>query len=211
VILIGAVATSFLELTLFGCSSSDKPGYGSSSSSGSPSTPSEGGAQGDGAAADGDGGPGDATTDPIVNGPCLDDKPAPLDGGAPDCGASATCGAICARVSDHYKLGVAQTAIACLVALPSCSTASDVRSCVDKALGNACTDSTSAAYCTSIVKACDPNAGGFGSNISQQGCLSLANGFSASGRSTFKGCLQGKIEAGTCPAEVVTCADDIRQ
>ena len=212
-ILLGALATLGVDLVLFGCSSSDKPGYTSGIPDGAPGTVPEAAAPGDGAVADGDGdaGPGDATTDPIVNGPCLGDKPAALDGGASDCSASATCSAICARVLDHYKLGVAQTAIACLVALPSCSTASDVHACVDKALGNACADPAAAGYCTTIVKACDPNAGDAGSNIDQQGCVSIANGLSASGRTTFKDCLQSKIEAGTCPAEVVTCANEVRQ
>ena len=208
-ILLGALATLCVNLALFGCSSRDPPQFSSSSAGGLPGT--EAGPTGDGAAADGDAGPGDATTDPIVNGPCLDDKPAPLDASALDCTASATCSAACARVLDRYKLGVAQTAIACLLALPSCSTATAVRACVDTALGNACPDGTSAGYCTPIVKACDPNAGGVGSNIDQQGCVSVANGLSSAGRSTFTGCLQSKIEAGTCPTEVVTCADEIRQ
>ncbi len=208
VVLVGALTIACAAALMFGCSSSDKPPYASTRGDGSPSEASP---ATDGALADRDAGPGDATDEPFVNGPCLDDKPAPLDGGAPDCGASATCGSFCTRILDHYKLGVAQTAIACLVALPSCSNTNDVRTCVDVALGNVCADPTADGYCTAIVKKCDPNAGGAGSNIDQQGCVGFANGLTASGRSTFQGCLQSKIEAGTCPAEVVTCADEIRQ
>ena len=207
-ILLGAFATLSVELTMMGCSS-DKPAATTNATDGSSAgdaVPSNDAALVDGDAA------GDAAVDQLVNGPCWDDKPAPIDASAtPGCPSSATCSAICEHVVDHYKLGVAQVAIACLVALPSCSTQSDVYACVDKALGNACADPAAPAYCTSIVKACDPNAGGLGSSIDQQGCVTFANGFSAAGRSTFAGCLQSKIEAGTCPTEVVTCADEIRR
>ena len=209
VLLLGALTIACANVLVFGCSSSDKPPYASVSGEASPS--SEAAPPTDGPLADRDASPGDATDELPVNGPCLDDKPAPLDGGAPDCGASATCGGFCTRILDHYKLGVAQTAIACLVALPSCSSRNDVTTCVDKALSNVCADPTADGYCTMIVKKCDPDAGGAGSNIDQQGCVAFANGFTASGRSAFQGCLESKIEAGTCPAEVVTCANEIRQ
>jgi hypothetical protein len=86
-----------------------------------------------------------------------------------------------------------------------------VFTCVDTAAGMACADPTSKGYCGALVKPCDPNAGGAGSNIDEQGCELLTNGMSSSGRSAFAGCLQSKIDAGTCPAEVVNCADEIRQ
>jgi len=207
--LLALLTLACANALIYGCSSSDKPPYASTTGDGAGN--GEASPRADGPLADQDAGANDATDAPFVNGPCLDDKPAPLDGGAPDCGASATCGSFCTRILDHYKLGVAQTAISCFLALPSCGNANDVRTCVDKALGNVCADPTADGYCTGIVKKCDPNAGGAGSNIDQKGCVDIANGLTGSGRTTFLGCLQSKIEAGTCPAEVVTCADEIRQ
>lgn len=216
-LLLGALAATSIDLALVGCSS-DKPQAASSTTStdAAPNTTDatrskDGGQDADAA--------GDAADEEVVKGSCLDDEPAPTDGGAdggdgsaaPVCPSSGTCSAVCAHILDHYKLGVAQVAITCLLDLPSCSTTTDVLACVDTALGMACADPTSNGYCSALVKACDPNAGGLGSNIDETGCESFANGLSSSGRSAFASCLQSKIDAGTCPAEVVACADEIRQ
>lgn len=215
--LLGVVATISIDLGMIGCSS-DKPPAGSSLTGNDAAlnpidatSSSDGGQDADGSS--------DAADEPFVFTGCLDDKPAPdagVDSGVdasapPECPASGTCSAICAHIVDHYKLGVAQVAVRCLLALSSCSTTTDVFNCVDTALGMACADPTSKPYCGGLVKPCDPNAGGTGSNISEQGCESFANGLSANGRSAFAGCLQGKIDAGTCAVEVVMCGDDIRQ
>jgi hypothetical protein len=145
---------------------------------------------------------------------CLDDRPAPIDAGVDagdtSCPETGACSAECAAVRDHYKLGVAQVAIRCIKGLPSCDEPADVRSCVDKALLAACPDSTATTYCEGLVPACDPNAGGPGSQIDQKGCEAIANGLTASGRATFSNCVNAKIEAGTCPTEVALCADAIR-
>ena len=153
-------------------------------------------------------------------GSCLDDKPAPtVDGGfkggneagVPICPTTGTCVTYCDDIVAHYKLGIAQVAVTCLLKLPSCSNLVDVNLCVDKALGESCKDTTSPGYCASLVKPCDPNAGQLGSLIDEPGCESIANGLNASGRSTFSMCIQSKIAAGTCPNEVRLCTDQIRQ
>lgn len=209
-IFLGAITTLSIEAATLGCSS-DKPPPASSTTKtdagpNTDATPSSDSGQD---ASDAN----DAAVDQLVNnGTCLDDQPAPTDGGvAPACPSTGTCSAFCAHILDHYKLGVAQVAITCLLKLSSCSTTTDVIACVDAALGQACADPTSKGYCTPLVKACDPNAGGAGSSIDEQGCESFANGFSSSGRTAFTSCLQSKIDVGTCPTEVVTCADEIRQ
>lgn len=154
------------------------------------------------------------------DGSCLNDKAAPTidggftggdDAGVPICGTTGTCVTYCNNIVAHYKLGVAQVAVTCLRDLPSCSDVLDVNLCVDRALGQACKDTTSPAYCTPLVKPCDPNAGGFGSLIDQAGCESFANGLSASGRTALSDCIQSKIDAGTCPNDVRLCTDEIRQ
>jgi hypothetical protein len=145
---------------------------------------------------------------------CLDDKPAPVDAGvdagSASCPPSGSCAVPCAHVLDHYKLGVRQVAIRCINKLPSCDNANDVRTCVDDALLATCADPTSPSYCAGLVTQCDPNAGKPGSNIDEAGCESFANGLSASGRTSFSDCINQKVAAGTCPMEVVTCADQIR-
>jgi len=210
-ILFGAITALAFDAALLGCSS-DKPKAASvtptdrDAEPNADATPSKDGGRDANDAAD-------APVDPVIDaGPCLDDKPAPTDGGAaPVCPTSGTCSAICDRIVDHYKLGVAQVAVTCILKLSSCSIPTDVMACVDGALGRACVDSTSKGYCTPLVKACDPNAGGPGSSIDEAGCESFANGFSSSGRTAFATCLQSKIDVGTCPTEVVACADEIRQ
>jgi hypothetical protein len=154
------------------------------------------------------------------DGACLNDKPAPtIDGGfkggdeagVPICPTTGTCVTYCNDIVAHFKLGIAQVAVTCILQLPSCSNVLDVNLCVDNALGASCKDTTSPGYCTPLVKPCDPNAGGMGSLIDEVGCESFANGLNAAGRSTLSTCIQSKIEAGTCPNDVVQCTDQIRQ
>lgn len=154
------------------------------------------------------------------DGACLDDKPAPtIDGGfkggneagVPICPTTGTCATYCDDIVSHYKLGLAQVAVTCILQLPSCSNVIDVNLCVDNALGASCKDTSSSGYCTPLVKPCDPNAGAPGSLIDEPGCESFANGLSPSGRSSLSTCIQSKIEAGTCPSDVHLCTDQIRQ
>lgn len=179
----------------------------------------EGGAQRDSASFDGGNGStpiADATAD-VTDGadvlPCLDESSVTIDGGAgpTECTSSSSCSAYCSNVRDHYKLGIAQTAIACIAQLGGCSNVGEVGNCVDKAIGRACKDSTSPAYCSPLVTSCDPAAGQSGSNVDEDGCERFANALSAAGRSTFSGCIQSKIDAGTCATEIVTCGDEIRR
>lgn len=215
--LLGVVATISIDLAMIGCSS-DKPpaGSGTTGTDAAPST-SDANTSKDGAQ-DADGSS-DAADEQFVFTGCLDDKPAP-DGGTeagvdasapPVCPSSGDCSAICAHIVDHYKLGVAQVAVSCLLKLPSCASKFDVFVCVDSATGIACADPTSKGYCTPLVTACDPNAGGAGSLIDEVGCELVARSLSSSGRSALATCFQSKTDAGTCPADVLMCTDDIRQ
>jgi len=145
--------------------------------------------------------------------PCYGDAPLTADGGAAplDCAGSPTCAAHCASIRDHYRVAVAQAAIRCILKLPSCASLTDVRACTDLGIGNACAVGTSSAYCTPLVTSCDPAAGQPGSNIDQAGCERFAHALSASGRAAFSTCIQAKVTAGTCPVEIITCANEIRQ
>jgi len=204
-----AIVAIGLDVALVGCSSDKPPPSGVGPTGNDGQAPGEASTRSDSSTL---GDAADAAVDQIVfmNGPCVDDKPAPeLDGGMPLCPTTGDCAGYCANIRDHYKLGVAQLATACILKLASCATPSDVSSCLGIALGNVCADSTAAPYCTSFVKTCDPNAGALGSTITQEGCVSLARGLSASGRSAFLGCVQSKIDAGTCPVEFVTCDNEI--
>lgn len=142
---------------------------------------------------------------------CLDER---LDGGpepSTKCPKTGPCAAACERLVPRYKAGVATAAATCIANLRSCTSAAEVLPCVDLALGRACADPTATPYCTPLVTACDPNAGGVGSVISQDGCVSFASGMSPSGRAAFASCIQSKIASGTCAKDVGSCADEIRQ
>jgi hypothetical protein len=206
--------------TVFGCSSSDNPppastGSGFDAALGDTSfVPTDAPGDGDASAAD-------AADDRQLtdDGHCLNDQPAPTidggfdggEGGVPVCPTTGDCAGYCADIVEHYKLGLAQVAVTCVLALPSCANPSDVRTCVDDALLASCKDNASPAYCTPLVKTCDPNAGGPGSNIDEPGCESFANGLSASGRDAFSACIESKVDAGTCASEILACTDQIRQ
>ena len=200
------------------CSSSDRPpaaiGSASSSSGGtSGMVVADGGTD-----QDADGGAAfDASGDSPVftdDGSCLNDQPAPkLDAGSapPTCPTTGGCATYCSDVVASYKLGVAQTAAKCILALGDCSDLVQVNDCIDTAVGESCKDTTSPAYCMPLVTSCDPNAGKMGSLIDEPGCEGIANSLSASGRSTFAACIESKVEMGTCPIDVHLCTDQLRQ
>ncbi len=213
--LVGGSAESVIA-----CSSDDGPRAGGGTKDGGGST-TDADVRSD-SASDRDGSADAKDDQPLLSddGSCLNDKAAPTidggftggdDAGVPICSTLGTCVTYCNDIVAHYKLGLAQVAVTCLRKLPSCSDVVDVSLCVDTALGQACKDTTSAAYCTPLVKPCDPNAGGFGSLIDQPGCESFGNGLNASGRTALSDCIQSKIEAGTCPNDVRLCTDEIRQ
>jgi len=154
------------------------------------------------------------------DGACLDDRPAPTidggftggdDAGVPVCATSGTCATYCNDVVLHYKLGVAQVAVTCMRQLPDCSNTLAVRLCVENALMSACQDTTALGACTPLVKPCDPNAGGPGSLIDENGCVAFMRGLNPTGRGALASCIQDKISKGTCATEVVECTDQILQ
>ncbi len=192
------------------CSDDKPPAADVSSSSGGPSGRTA-------AATDASGDGGDPSADDAADGQtafdagdCLGDQPAE-DGGFPACPDSGTCVTHCNNIVAHYRLGLAQVAVGCILKLPSCSDPFDVNLCVDNALGRACKDPSSPGYCAPLVTPCDPNAGGPSSLIDEQGCETFGNGLSAAGRDALASCIKSKIDAGTCPSDVRLCTDEIRQ
>lgn len=158
----------------------------------------------------------DAEADAAADGPandCLGDTLTPVDGGDASivCPSSGACSAACGRIVDRYKAGVAQAAVDCILALPSCTSSADVAPCVDSALTRACLDPTSPGYCAPLVTPCDSDAGQVGSMITEHRCEWFANGLADAGRTALATCIHDKITAGTCAAEVGACADEIRQ
>jgi len=132
------------------------------------------------------------------------------DGGAPLGRCPASCKATCERNVPRYKGAVADALVTCLAARPTCSDG-DVTLCLDRALAITCDTAEAQSACRGIVTRCDPNAGGVGSAISQEGCESIVRGMTAAGRAELFACIEAKIVAGTCPREVATCAEDIRR
>jgi len=139
---------------------------------------------------------------------CLGDEP-----GEAVCPQTGPCAELCRRVVASYRSGVARAAAACIGALASCTGSTDVIPCVDQATAHACPTDDALVYCQGFVSRCDPNADdpALGSAISTPGCVAIANGLGAAGRTTFQGCIEDAIQAGTCANDVISCADSIRQ
>lgn len=212
-------------LWVFACSSDNPPGAadGTGSSSGTSGTSGAMTSSGTTGSSGSDASSSSGSLDPdassssgdVDSGPpfqCYEDKSVSVDGGAlpTSCPESASCSAHCTNIANHYKLGVAQIAIACLKKLPSCANDTDVRACVDHAMDDTCKDTTSATYCAPLVKPCDPNAGQPGSSIDEAGCEAFGSALNASGRTIFSDCIKQKIADGNCPIQVVACAAEIR-
>jgi len=204
---------------VFGCSSSDRPGASAGTAGFDAAPPVEGSVLAD---TGGDRDIADAGSDRQFSddGHCLNDLPAPTidggftggdDAGIPICSTTGTCVAYCNDIVAHYKLGVAQVAVTCMRQLPDCSQVVDVRLCVQNALMAACQDTTAPAACTPLVKPCDPNAGGLGSLIDENGCEAIMRGLNPTGRGALASCIHGKIDAGTCASEIAQCTDQIQQ
>lgn len=138
---------------------------------------------------------------------CLGDEPGP----APACPTDGPCAELCANVVTHYRAGVARAAAACIAS--ACTGALDVLPCVDRATARACSVEDALPYCQAMVMRCDPDADDpeKASGISTPGCVAIATALAPSGRTAFQTCLENGIEAGTCPSDVVACADSIRQ
>lgn len=205
---------------VFACSSPDRPGATGGTTTGFDALPPvEGSVLVD---AGWDQNVADAVNDQHLSddGHCLDNRPAPTidggfsdgdDAGTPICPTTGTCITYCNDVVAHYKLGVAQVAVTCMRKLPDCSNLLDVRLCVESGLMQACPDTTAPGACAPLVLPCDPNAGGLGSLIDENGCESFMRGLSPTGRGALASCIGSKIEAGTCANEVVECTDQIQQ
>lgn len=133
------------------------------------------------------------------------------DAGIPICPTTGACVTYCNDIVAHYKLGVAQVAVTCMRQLPDCSKVLDVRLCVENALAEACQDTTTPGACAPLVLPCDPNAGGLGSLIDENGCEAFMRGLNPTGRGALASCIQGRIDAGTCANEVTQCTDQIQQ
>lgn len=208
-LLFVAVAGAVLE-GLIACSSSSHPDSAQTGADSSPVSPGTPGTPADASTKDaGDAGPdasdGASTAIDAQSPPCLGDTTLNLEGGTPCSGTD--CSAVCSNIFAHYRQGVAEHAAACISKLSSCTDPTVAFACVDDALARACAVSSATSYCTPLVKSCDPTE----FTITQSGCEIFATGMNEAGRDIFGGCIQAKVDAGTCPDEVAECANEIRQ
>lgn len=207
-------------LCILACSSDDRPvGAVTGTTTSSTSSGSTGSSSSSGSATDGGGdgslsdasssGSSSGTPDATVEAgtPCVGDVPITKDGGTlpSSCPDSASCSARCTKIAQNFRIGLAQSGIACLRGLSSCDDTPAVFRCLTAMIGLACTDSTATTFCSPLVTACDPNAGGEGSLISTESCASFVSALTPEGRATFKTCMDGKIGAGTCATDVGDC------
>lgn len=216
----GALFVAGCVVATVACSSDDRPpGVGTSSSSsssgqtsstsGSSSSSSSSGSGGDGGSSSSSssaGGPVDSGADTGPTFLCAADTPKTTDAGAalPTSCPGTPCADTCTKAAQNYRVGVAQTAIACLSKLGTCSGA-PVINCNVAAIDATCADPTAKTFCTSLVSACDPNAGQPGSVITEEDCERFVSALSATGRTTFRTCLETKTSAGTCAVEADQC------
>ena len=197
------------------CSSDDKPPSSGGSSGSGPiggGSTSSGSTPGVDAASNGtvDGGsPTDGATPTTDGRVCVGDSTATDAAAGSACPASGECAAPCAKVAANYRLGIALATGECLKKLASCNP-DNVAPCIDHTVLDVCPDPTAKAYCEAFVLRCDPDAGGIGAAISEDGCEELASSLNETGRTTFRGCIETAIEAGTCRQNVVKCVQQLR-
>ena len=204
-----SVTTLALGAIVVACSEGNPPAASEGADGTHFETVDSGSGRETGPTTDGDAGDaGDAAADADL-GSCLGDVAVDAGDGGTTCAGD--CASHCVAIGKNYRVGVAETAVACVRALGSCSDVTQVRSCVDLALERACPSPTATGYCTPLVTACDPNAGGDGSNISERGCESYASALSPTGRGVFSGCIAKQVDAGTCAAGIIDCAEAIRE
>lgn len=201
-----------------GCSSDDKPPSASTSSSSGggdgnasdSSTPrADAATTNDATPADDDGGDEPDATTPVDARVCLGDTTPNDASTAGPCPTSGDCAASCGKMATHFRPGVAYAAAECIATRPDC-TIDDVQPCIDHAALDMCPSSTAKSYCEAFVLRCDPNAGGMGAAISQEGCEQLATALGDQGRTVFRDCIEAAIAAGTCIDDVVKCTEKLR-
>lgn len=203
-------------LCILACSSDDRPvGAVTGTTSTSSGSTGTGSSSSSGSATDGggDGSLSDASSSGTLDAaeeagtPCVGDVPITKDGGTlpSSCPDSPSCSARCTKIAKNFRVGLAQSGVACLRGLSTCDDIPAVLRCLTAMIGLACTDSTATTFCSPLVTACDPNAGGDGSLISTESCASFVSALTPDGRATFKTCMDDKIGAGTCATDVGDC------
>jgi hypothetical protein len=170
----------------------------------------------------GDSGPDSTTED---GGACLGDSV--VEGGdaaSYDCSQS-TCATDCTNVQGAYRAGIAQDAVQCILALPTCeSGGAEARKCAEDALAKACDDAAATSLCTKLVADCTaPSDAGYdadastadagsGAAFDQASCVALVRALSDEARTTFTSCVTEGAGAGNgfCKTDPVTCLDALR-
>lgn len=167
----------------------------------------------------------DSTTEGGDGGACLGDTVTEGgDAGPLDCSKS-TCPTDCTNVQNAYKPGVAQAAVQCILALPTCESGSAaLTSCATDALDNACDDATADALCTKLVAGCTSGGGDAGdaggdastsdagtssTMFDQKSCVNLVRSLASDARTNFVTCVTegAGADSGVCKTDPGTCID----
>lgn len=123
---------------------------------------------------------------------------AAADGG--DAGPVCLSALLCDGVLADLKPKVAQTAIACVVALPTCESGAGIDTCIATALAGACPDATGKASCDQIAAVCGD--AGADAGVSQADCVKYTAGLTAAGRTKFVACM---TESACFVTDALTC------
>jgi hypothetical protein len=133
-----------------------------------------------------------------------------------DGGLAAKCPVQCESHNDWFKTAVAKSIHDCLEVLPSaeaCDTSAP--DCANKAIDQACDDTTAAEWCTNNVKCpggvgvADAGGYGGGGDDPQAACVKIVRALSARGRETLKACFE--TAGGVCAeGALVDCFDGLK-
>jgi hypothetical protein len=188
----GAIAACTVGACSVNSTTNNGPGGGDGSTGDDGATGNDGSTthDGSGEASTNDGGNEATTCDDSVGsaGACADyadGGTGPADAG--DGGSVCLSSAFCDSTLANLKPKVAQAAIACVVALPTCESGAGIDTCVETALAGACADTTGKAACDQIASVCGD--AGADAGVSPADCQKYTAGLTAAGRTAFVACM----------------------
>lgn len=214
------------DLAVAGCSSDTPPSAGFGGGDAGPSMAGDGRAQtvdadGDDATSTSDASsadeselpnvtdaeaPSDAPFEAEPDFQCLGDAAAPDAESLPTSCPSSPCSARCTKIAASYRLGIAQSAVACIAGLASCDHY-DARNCVGAVLERVCIDDSYQTTCTDLMTACAPTLDDPEKSAAIDSCMDILSALSNDGRAAWTSCIQQKTMAGTCATESSLCFD----
>lgn len=104
----------------------------------------------------------------------------------------------CTAAGTNLKPKVAAAAVSCMLGFSDCNV-DNVYTCVQTALGTACPDTTTDAFCVTAQATCNPHE-----TVTVAGCHALVDGLSAAGLASVHSC----VESG-CTYGLWSCIESI--